>query len=307
MKNSILKTENFGTILITSDSINNNSDIDIARDKSGLQINFPEDYNGKIKLDFDLSKEINEKTFITLGKNSHVDLSEERINGNSNYSSDIEIVLHENSKLNNLEIQNLNNNLTNIINKKIICGKGSAFSRIMMCFGSKTNKSNININLSESSEAEDIELFFGNESQEFELNTNLIHSENKSKGNVIIKGILIDKAKCNSNGILKIKKEGQKTNTSLSEHILLLSKDAKAQAIPALEIEADDVLASHSASVTQIDGDQLFYLTTRGITENEAKQIIASGFLQNALDKINNEQIKKIFVSIFEEKWKQAN
>ena len=104
MKNSILKTENFGTILITSDSIDNNSDIDISRDKSGLQINFPEDYNGKIKLDFDLSKEINEKTFINLGKNSHVDLSEERINGNSNYSSDIEIVLHENSKLNNLEI-----------------------------------------------------------------------------------------------------------------------------------------------------------------------------------------------------------
>ena len=124
-----------------------------------------------------------------------------------------------------------------------------------------------------------------------------------SKGNVLIKGVLLDKAKCFSNGTIKVRKEAKKTNTFLAAHILLLSKDAKAQAIPALEIEADDIRAGHSASVTHIDGDQIFYLTARGIPEKEAKKMIAYGFLQSALDKTNS-YVKNIFDRLFEEKWK---
>ena len=213
------------------------------------------------------------------------------------------IDIPENSRTIIYEIQNPKDNKINDINKKIICKKGSSLSRFFICSGNSSIKSEVNIYLDENSEANDAEIFFGSNEQNFELNTNLIHEGKNSKGNVLIKGVLLDKAKCFSNGIIKVKKEAKKTNTFLAEHILLLSKDAKAQAIPALEIEADDIQAGHSASVTQIDGDQIFYLTTRGIEENGAKKMIAYGFLQSILNGADS-YIKNKFNQLFEEKWK---
>lgn len=296
----VLETENYGKISINKDSIKNDSDVDVVKSTNSLSLNIPDNYKGTISIIFE--EILNEKISIVIGKNAKVTIFEDNIS-KSDFKGDIKININENSNINYIEIQNLNNSILNNVTRNIYCNKGSSINRVVFCIGSKSAKCNTNIYLSEASVVNDTELFFGNGDQNFELNTNLIHEGLKSNGNVLIKGILIDNAFCSSQGLLKINKEAQKTNTVLSEHVLLLSKDARALAVPSLEIEADDVQASHAASVTQIDGDHVFYLTTRGIAEKEAKKMIALSFLQNALDKIQENKTKEIFRALFEEKW----
>ena len=80
----------------------------------------------------------------------------------------------------------------------------------------------------------------------------------------------------------------------IAEHVLLLSPDAHAKAEPKLEIENNDVSSSHAASVAPIDQDKVFYLTSRGITDEDARKLIVEGFLGAAVDKIGDEETMEL-------------
>jgi Fe-S cluster assembly protein SufD len=96
---------------------------------------------------------------------------------------------------------------------------------------------------------------------------------------VEIKGVAENGAKIIINGLIKIEKEAEKTDSFLSMKVLLMDDKSRAILKPELEIKNGNVKASHSASAGKIDPEQLFYLKSRGIEEKEAKQIIINGFL----------------------------
>ena len=75
---------------------------------------------------------------------------------------------------------------------------------------------------------------------------------------------------------------------------MLLSKDAKADAIPSLEIENNDVKATHSASVAQINDDQMFYLMSRGLDENNSKKLMIDGFLESIIQHMPLPQLRNL-------------
>ncbi|MCL5069039.1 MAG: SufD family Fe-S cluster assembly protein, partial [Thaumarchaeota archaeon] len=74
-------------------------------------------------------------------------------------------------------------------------------------------------------------------------------------------------------------------------------------AIPDLEILTNEVKATHSASVSQIDEEQIFYMMTRGLSENEAKKFIVLGFLEPAISRINSEELRDTIRDLIESKW----
>ena len=117
------------------------------------------------------------------------------------------------------------------------------------------------------------------EAGDYELNLVMTHSVPNTFGRVMVKGIAENGARVKVKGLVKIEKEAQNTDSFLSMKILLLDKQSGATAEPELEIKANQVKASHSASVGKIDEEQLFYLASRGINEKEAKNIIIKGFL----------------------------
>lgn len=119
-------------------------------------------------------------------------------------------------------------------------------------------------------------------SQRLDLNLTIIHAAAHTSAQTLIKAVLDDSASATINGTIIVKKKAQQTNSFLAENVLMLSSKASAQAIPNLEIEADDVKCSHAATVGNIDPEMLFYLRSRGIVESEAKKIIADGFLSSA-------------------------
>ena len=114
---------------------------------------------------------------------------------------------------------------------------------------------------------------------DYEINLVMAHEVPNTFGRVMIKGVAENGARVKIKGLVKIKKNAQNTDSFLSMKVLLLDKQSGATAEPELEILANQVKASHAASVGKIDEDQLFYLKSRGIEEKEAKNIIIKGFL----------------------------
>ena len=86
-------------------------------------------------------------------------------------------------------------------------------------------------------------------------------------------------------------------------HAILLSPDARSDAIPGLEILTNDVKATHSASVSQIDEEQIFYMMSRGLSEDESKKFIVMGFLEPAISRINSEELRDTMRDLVESKW----
>lgn len=109
------------------------------------------------------------------------------------------------------------------------------------------------------------------------------HVAKNTFGRVVIKGVAQNGARIKIDGMVKIEKGAQLTNSFLEMRVLLLDKKSSAVAEPKLEIENNEVKASHAASVGKIDEDQLFYLASRGVEREEAKKLIVEGFLNEVI------------------------
>ncbi len=150
--------------------------------------------------------------------------------------------------------------------------------------------------------ANDSEVIFGNNDQSFDLQTNVNHENPATEGRVNEKSILKDKSKSLFKGMIRIKENAGKSQSFLSGRSILLDKNAKSDAIPGLEIFTNDVKATHSASVAQIDEEQIFYLNTRCLSRSEAERVIVEGFLEPLSRKMSY-QVRAWIAYLIESKW----
>lgn len=125
------------------------------------------------------------------------------------------------------------------------------------------------------------------------LKVTTVHSAANTHAETVIHGLVTDQAQARIKGLIKIEKKAQRITDFLTERILLLSPQAMAVAEPELEIEADDVRASHAATVSSIDSDERFYLMSRGISAAGAEKLITDGFLTPVLSRIDNDKIRQ--------------
>jgi len=148
----------------------------------------------------------------------------------------------------------------------------------------------------------DSEVIFGNNEQSFDIQTNVNHESPATEGRVVEKSILRNKSKSLFKGMIRIKENATKSNSFLSGRSILLDKDAKSDAIPGLEIFTNDVKATHSASVAQIDEEQIFYLKSRCLSHEEAERTIVEGFLEPLSRKMSF-QVRAWIAYLIESKW----
>ena len=93
--------------------------------------------------------------------------------------------------------------------------------------------------------------------------------------------------------MIKVDRDAQKTDGYQRDDNLILSESARADSIPGLEIEADDVKCSHGATAGRVDDEQVFYAQARGLTRKEAIRMIVSGFFQQVFDRITVESVRE--------------
>lgn len=101
------------------------------------------------------------------------------------------------------------------------------------------------------------------------------------KGQILAKGVAADKSKLAFVGEIDITLQGGGTDSFLKEDVLMLDAEAKIDAVPSLEIKTNDVKAGHGVAVSRLNADRLFYLTSRGISNEEARKLVLSGFLRD--------------------------
>jgi Fe-S cluster assembly scaffold protein SufB len=137
-------------------------------------------------------------------------------------------------------------------------------------------------------------IFFilGTDSSSFDAKIQAIHSAPKTQIKARIRSALTDKSSCSVEGAWSIEKNASGADTYFSHHTLLLSQGASAKTAPFLEIKTDDVKAGHSASVGKVDEDALFYLLSRGLSEQQARAMMVQGFFETELAAIDDEEIK---------------
>ena len=114
---------------------------------------------------------------------------------------------------------------------------------------------------------------------EVRVEINIDHVATDTTSDTVIKSVLSDRAVGGFFGLVKIVKGARNTNTFFREDALLLSDNAKAEAVPSLEIDENEVKAGHASTVGPVDPEMLFYLLSRGITQKIARKLIVQGYI----------------------------
>lgn len=151
----------------------------------------------------------------------------------------------------------------------------------------------VEVRLEEGSNLQLLALFFGKDSQSFSLETDVYHEGPNSKSETIVRGVLMGSSLGKVLGKVNIKKGAKGSDAHLSGKILLFDEAKVSDATPTLEIDENEVKASHDMAVGRIDDETLFYLQSRGLDEDGAKKLIISGFFQSILERIDNKNRKQ--------------
>ncbi len=128
--------------------------------------------------------------------------------------------------------------------------------------------------------------FFLSNKDEVKVDIKIDHVAPDTTSDTLIKSVLNDSAVGSFYGLVNIKKGAKNTNTFFREDALLLSDTAKAQAVPSLEIDENEVKAGHASTVGPVDPEQLFYLMSRGIDRSQARKLIVQGYFAGILKQL---------------------
>ena len=208
-----------------------------------------------------------------------------------------------NAQLDVTTLQMMDQSTVNFCTRRTDLGQDAKVNWYSGLFGSVLCRYQIEYNLNGSgASANDSEVIFGNNEQSFDIQTDVNHEATATEGRVVEKSILRNKSKSLFKGMIRIKENATKSNSFLSGRSILLDKDAKSDSIPGLEILTNDVKATHSASVAQIDEEQIFYLNTRCLSHAEAERTIIEGFLEPLSRKMSF-QVRAWIAYLIESKW----
>ena len=208
-----------------------------------------------------------------------------------------------NSNLDLTTLQMMDQSSVNFSTRRANIAQDSKVNAYLGLFGTMLSRYRIDYHLNGTgSSVNDAEVVFGNSDQSFDLNTTVNHNAQSTDGKVVEKSILKDTSKSLFKGMIRINEEAAHSSSFLSGRSILLDKGAKSDAIPGLEILTNDVKATHSASVAQIDEEQIFYLGTRCLSRTEAERIIVEGFLE-PLSRSMSHQVRAWIAYLIESKW----
>ncbi len=137
-----------------------------------------------------------------------------------------------------------------------------------------------------------IVLFWLRHKQKLDLHLQLEHLAGNTTGLAWIRGVVEDQGEANIVGQIKIGGRASKSDSFLRINVLMLGPTAKVQVTPQLEILNNEIKASHAATIGGFDQEEMFYLTSRGLKEDQAKGLLIEGFFQPVLEKIKNTRVR---------------
>jgi Fe-S cluster assembly protein SufD len=215
------------------------------------------------------------------------------LDGQALSASTIEIYAHPASNVSYLAVQDWSPTVWHFSIQRAIVQRDATLRSLAATLGGKLSRSVVESILEgQGSHSEMLGVYFADSDQHFDHRSLQEHRAPYSSSDLYYKGALKGRSRAVYSGLIHIAKEAQKVDSWQANRNLILSDEAKADSIPYLEIEANDVRCSHAASVGPPDEEQIFYLESRGLPNEEAEHLIVQGFFQEILDRVRVPEVR---------------
>jgi Fe-S cluster assembly protein SufD len=199
----------------------------------------------------------------------------------------VDVVAEQGATVHYLRIQDLGSKTAYLSSERLHAHRDSQVNWSWGALGSSIAKSDMSANLlGEGIHAMISGFYRAGGVQHLDHHTFQNHEKGNTISDLLYKGALEGKARSIYMGLIKIHKEAQRSDAYQANRNLMLSPLARADSIPSLEIEANDVRCTHGATMGEVDAEQLFYLVSRGIPRDEAIRLIVDGFYEPVFDRI---------------------
>ena len=213
--------------------------------------------------------------------------------GGGLHCGSIELVVEPNAKLRYVNLQNWSTGVWHFAHQRATVDRNASLQWTIGALGAKLAKVNQQVALTGPDANVQVNgVMFTEGRQHVAYHTLQHHEAPHCRSDFLYKSALQDKSRTVWRGMIKVDPVAQKTDGYQRNDNLLLSPDARADSIPGLEIEADDVRCTHGSTSGRVDEELLFYAQCRGFTRNEAVRMVVSGFFQQIFDRITIESVR---------------
>lgn len=205
----------------------------------------------------------------------------------------VEIKLESGARLNYYKVQHESTKAFHFATTDVELGRNSSFNSTTVTLGAGLSRHNINVTLdNEGAECWVDGLYIVGTGQHTDTHSLIDHRKPHCTSHQLYKGILDGKSRAVFNGKVFVHKDAQQTDAMQTNKNLLLSDEARVDTKPQLEIFADDVKCAHGATVGQLEEEELFYLASRGLHPDIARNLLTYGFAEEVIEKIKIESIR---------------
>ena len=206
----------------------------------------------------------------------------------------VELFVNRGSKLRFVNIQNWDPSTWHFSRERAFVGKDAKLQWTVGALGSRVSKVNQEVALTgEGAVAQVNGVMFTTGKQHLAYFTRQDHQAPNTTSDLLYKAGLKDHSRIVWKGMIRVEKDAQKTNAYQKNDNLILSDNARADSIPGLEIEANDVRCTHGATAGRVDEEMIFYAQARGVSRDTAIRLIVEGFFANVYDRISVEPVRE--------------
>jgi Fe-S cluster assembly protein SufB len=200
---------------------------------------------------------------------------------NSLHSAVVEIIVKKGGRCRYTTIQNWSTNVYNLVTKRAAAYENATMEWVDGNLGSKVTMKYPAIYLMEpGAHGEVLSIAFAGKDQQLDAGGKVVHGAPKTTSKIISKSISKDGGRSSYRGLLKVYKGAAGSKSSVVCDALLIDDKSRSDTYPVIEIDEDDVTIGHEASVSKVGEEQLFYLMSRGIPEDQAEGLVVAGFIE---------------------------
>jgi len=222
-------------------------------------------------------------------------------------SNTVEVFARDGAQVQYVSLQRLGKGAFYQSSQRTLAQRDSTLDTLNVSMGASVSRVDLNARLlGPGANSDMLGLYFGDDTQHFDHNTSQDHLAPNTSSDLLYKGALDGASRSVFRGIIRVHPGAQKTDAYQTNRNLLLSGDARADSLPNLEIQADDVKCSHGATVGQLDQESRFYLMSRGLTREQAERLVVMGFLGEVLSRLPLGGVVEKVTSVIESKLRQV-
>ncbi|MCX6044841.1 MAG: Fe-S cluster assembly protein SufD [Chloroflexi bacterium] len=243
-------------------------------------------------------------TLLVADKGAEVTVVDDLLGGkDALQSSVVELVMADNSVVRYMNLQDFDHTTWNFLTGRAAMARDTDLRWIQVSWGSRLTKAFLDMDfMGQGGHGELLGIYFPIGRQHIDHQTLQLHRAPHCFSDLLFNGALRERARSVYMGVIKVFPQAQKTDAYQRNGNLILDSTARADSIPGLEIEADDVRCTHGATAAQVEEEYIFYLMARGLSRPQAERMIVQGFFQAVLDRVPVESVVAKLERVIERK-----